>query len=145
MSGEGEKSEKSPEERRHARSYNMSQIKSKNTKPERVLRSLLHRAGYRFRLHSKQLPGKPDIVFNPRKKVIFMHGCFWHRHEGCRYASVPKTNVDFRNAKFEQNVMRDAHVQKEIKKIGWSSLIVWECEIRNVDDLLTKLHTFHLL
>ena len=124
------------------RSFNMSQIKSKNTKPERVLRSLLHRAGYRFRLHSKQLPGKPDIVFNPRKKVIFMHGCFWHRHEACRYASVPKTNVDFWNAKFEQNVMRDAHVQREIKKMGWNSLIVWECEIRNVDNLLAKLRTF---
>ena len=71
-----------------------------------------------------------------------MHGCFWHRHEACRYASVPKTNVDFWNAKFEQNVMRDAHVQREIKKMGWNSLIVWECEIRNVDNLLAKLRTF---
>ena len=113
------------------RSRNMSAIKSKNTKPEIKVRKILHSMGYRFRLHSKGLPGSPDIVLPKYKTLIFVHGCFWHRHENCKYASTPKTRKEFWESKFKANVKRDKEIQEKIKNIGWQSVVVWECEIKN--------------
>ena len=113
------------------RSRNMSAIKSKNTKPEIKVRKVLHSMGYRFRLHRKDLPGSPDIVLPKYKTVIFVHGCFWHRHENCKYASIPKTRKEFWESKFKANVKRDKEIQEKIKNIGWQSVVVWECEIKN--------------
>ena len=107
----------------------MAAIKSKDTKPEIAVRKLLHSLGYRFRLHRKDLPGSPDIVLPKYKTVIFVHGCFWHRHENCKYATSPKTREEFWENKFNANIKRDLEVQKEIKNIGWKSIILWECEI----------------
>ena len=117
------------------RSRNMSAIKSKNTKPEIAVRKLLHSMGYRFRLHRKDLPGSPDIVLPKYKTVIFVHGCFWHRHENCKYASTPKTRKEFWENKFKSNLKRDAEVQEKIKNIGWQSVVIWECEIKNKSKL----------
>ena len=113
------------------RSRNMSAIKSKNTKPEIAVRKLLHSMGFRFRLHWKDLPGSPDIVLPKYKTVIFVHGCFWHRHENCKYASTPKTRKEFWESKFKANVKRDFEIQEKIKNIGWQSVVIWECEIKN--------------
>ena len=113
------------------RSRNMSAIKSKNTKPEIAVRKLLHSMGYRFRLHRKDLPGSPDIILPKYKTVIFVHGCFWHRHENCKYASIPKTRKEFWESKFKANVKRDKEIQEKIKNIGWQSVVFWECEIKN--------------
>ena len=113
------------------RSRNMSAIKSKNTKPEIKVRKVLHSMGYRFRLHSKDLPGSPDIVLPKYKTVIFVHGCFWHRHENCRYASTPKTRQEFWNKKFNENINRDKINQENLSSKGWKIIIIWECEIRN--------------
>ena len=120
------------------RSRNMSAIKSKNTKPEIIVRKLLHSMGYRFRLHRKDLPGSPDIVLPKYKTVIFVHGCFWHRHENCKYASTPKTRKEFWENKFKVNLKRDAEVQEKIKNIGWQSVVIWECEIKNQSKLKRK-------
>ena len=117
------------------RSRNMSAIKSKNTKPEIAVRKLLHSMGYRFRLHRKDLPGSPDIVLPKYKTVIFVHGCFWHRHENCKYASTPKTRKEFWENKFKLNLKRDAEVQEKIKSIGWQSVVIWECELKEPNDL----------
>ncbi|MFC2076820.1 very short patch repair endonuclease [candidate division KSB1 bacterium] len=116
---------------REHRSWNMSRIKSGNTNPERQVRSMLHRMGYRFRLHDHKLPGKPDIVLPKYKTVIFVHGCFWHRHQGCKYAYTPKTRVGFWQRKFRDNLNRDRRVANELKNLGWRVLIVWECELGN--------------
>jgi DNA mismatch endonuclease (patch repair protein) len=113
------------------RSRNMSAIKSKNTKPEIAVRKVLHSMGYRFRLHGKDLPGSPDIVLPKYKTVIFVHGCFWHRHENCKYASTPKTREEFWESKFKENVIRDESNQKKLSAIGWKIIIVWECEIKD--------------
>ena len=121
------------------RSRNMSAIKSKNTKPEIAVRRLLHSMGYRFRLHRKDLPGSPDIVLPKYKTVIFVHGCFWHRHENCKYASTPKTRKEFWENKFKVNVKRDLEIQEKIKNIGWKSFVIWECETKNADNLREKL------
>ena len=117
------------------RSRNMSAIKSKNTKPEIAVRKLLHSMGYRFRLHRKDLPGSPDIVLPKYKTVIFVHGCFWHRHENCKYASTPKTRKEFWKKKFQSNIKRDLEIQEKIKNLGWQSVIIWECEIKNNEKL----------
>ena len=114
------------------RSRNMSAIKSKNTKPEIAVRKLLHSLGYRFRLHSKDLPGSPDIVLPKYNTVIFVHGCFWHRHKNCKYASTPKTRKEFWEKKFKSNVKRDLEIQEKIKNIGWKSVVIWECEINEL-------------
>ena len=124
------------------RSRNMSAIKSKNTKPEIAVRKLLHSMGFRFRLHRKDLPGSPDIVLPKYKTVIFVHGCFWHRHENCKYASNPKTRKEFWESKFKANVKRDKEIQEKIKNIGWQSVVIWECETKNIDDLKEKLIDF---
>ena len=125
-----------------SRSKNMSAIKSKNTKPEVEVRKLLHSMGFRFRLHKKDLPGSPDIVLAKYKSVIFVHGCFWHRHQRCKFASNPKTRVDFWNKKFNDNIERDIKVRKELENLEWNYLIIWECQIKNKTYLKEKLRTF---
>ena len=124
------------------RSRNMSAIKSKNTKPEIAVRKLLHSMGYRFRLHRKDLPGSPDIVLPKYKTVIFVHGCFWHRHQNCKYASNPKTRREFWEKKFKENIERDKKTQEKLKNLGWKTNIVWECEIKKQDKLIKKLEDF---
>ena len=121
------------------RSRNMSAIKSKNTKPEIKVRKILHSMGYRFRLHSKDLPGSPDIVLPKYKTVIFVHGCFWHRHENCKYASTPKTRKEFWNKKFTENKKRDLEIQEKIKILDWRSVVIWECETKNIENLRDKI------
>ena len=121
------------------RSRNMSAIKSKNTKPEIAVRKLLHSMGYRFRLHRKDLPGSPDIVLPKYKTVIFVHGCFWHRHQNCKYASTPKTRQEFWNKKFNENINRDKINQENLSSKGWKIIIVWECEIKDQDFDLNRL------
>lgn len=110
------------------RSWVMSRIGSKNTAPEKRVRSMLHAMGYRFRLHRKELPGKPDITLAKHKTVIFVHGCFWHRHENCSKNRLPKSNVDFWRNKFEKNVERDERVVRDLRALGWRVEIIWECE-----------------
>ena len=117
----------------------MSRIKSKDTAPELRVRSALHRAGYRFRLHVKDLPGKPDIVLPKYKTVIFVHGCFWHRHKGCSDASKPSTNQEFWEEKFKRNVERDKREQAELKKLGWKVIVIWECEVEKISELEAKI------
>ena len=110
----------------------MAAIKSKDTKPEIAVRKLLHSLGYRFRLHRKDLPGSPDIVLPKYKTVIFVHGCFWHRHKNCKYATSPKTREEFWENKFKQNVERDKNNFKELKNLNWKVLVLWECEINEL-------------
>ena len=111
------------------RSWNMSRIKSKDTTPERIVRSFLHRNGFRFRLHVKDLPGKPDIVLPKYKTVIEIRGCYWHRHEGCKDAATPSSNTDFWQKKFSENIARDKRTEQELKALGWNVIVVWECEV----------------
>jgi len=120
------------------RSRNMSAIKSKNTKPEIKVRKVLHSMGYRFRLHVKDLPGSPDIVLPKYKTVIFVHGCFWHRHKNCKYASTPKTRQEFWEAKFRENCNRDRLNQEDLFSKGWKIIIVWECEIKDKNSNLNR-------
>lgn len=110
------------------RSWNMSRIRGKDTKPELVVRRLLHAEGFRYRLHAADLPGRPDIVFRSRKKVIFVHGCFWHQHDGCRNAVMPKTRAAFWSEKLAKNVARDQMVLEQLREKGWTALVIWECE-----------------
>lgn len=124
------------------RQLNMSAIKGKDTKPEIQVRKALHAQGYRFRLHRKDLPGKPDIVLPKYKTVIFVNGCFWHRHPGCKYASTPSTNSDFWNAKFEENTARDKRNYAQLEELGWKVVVIWECETQSLSELtvlITKL------
>ena len=124
------------------RSWNMSRIKSKDTAPERIVRSFLHRNGFRFRLHVKDLPGKPDIVLPKYKTVIEIRGCYWHRHEGCKDATTPSTNIEFWQNKFAATVVRDKQTEQELKALGWNVIVLWECEvIKNYFgvNLLTRL------
>jgi len=113
------------------RSWLMSRIRSEDTKPEWVLRSGLHRLGFRFRLRDRRIPGRPDLVFPKYGAVVFVHGCFWHQYCKCRSASVPKTNTAFWEEKFARNVARDRRNRAELKKLGWRVLVVWECELMN--------------
>lgn len=112
------------------RSWNMSRIKGKDTRPEIALRSLLHKLGYRFRLHGAQLPGKPDIVLPKYRTVVFVNGCFWHRHPGCSKAYTPKSRIEFWEAKFAGTIERDHRKRQELERLGWSVLTVWECELQ---------------
>ncbi|MFN4011316.1 MAG: very short patch repair endonuclease [Pannonibacter sp.] len=121
------------------RSHIMRSVGRANTKPEHVVRRTLHSLGLRFRLPRKDLPGTPDIVLPRFKTVIFVHGCFWHRHAGCSKASTPKTRVEFWSAKFEQNVARDHKNEAMLKKRGWTALTVWECETRRPIELKATL------
>lgn len=113
------------------RSERMSRIHSKDTKPEIRLRQALHRLGFRYRLHGRALPGKPDIVLPRYKAVVFVHGCFWHRHEGCKIANVPKSNTEFWVEKFDRNVLRDKEVRHGLEAAGWNVIVAWECELKN--------------
>lgn len=115
------------EQQRH---YNMSRIRSKDTKPEEIVRKYLFSKGLRFRKNDRRYPGHPDVVLPKYKTVVFVNGCFWHRHEGCRYASTPATNREFWNQKFERNVERDAREQKELHELGWKVIVAWECELK---------------
>ena len=124
-----------------ARSALMSRIRSKDTKPELAVRSILHRLGYRFRLHRKDLPGRPDIVLPKHQKIVLVQGCFWHGHN-CKLASKPKSNQDYWNPKIEMNRMRDAKNLNALLQQGWSVLELWECEIRKANDLADKLQSF---
>jgi DNA mismatch endonuclease (patch repair protein) len=117
----------------------MAAIRGTDTSPELKVRSLLHRLGYRFRLHRRDLPGSPDIVLSKHRTVVFVHGCFWHRHPGCRYSTTPKTRADFWNRKFEQNVERDHRQERRLREMGWSVMIVWECELRDLASLTARL------
>lgn len=121
---------------RATRSKMMSGIRGKNTKPELIVRKHLHRKGLRFRLHAG-LPGKPDLVFPKYRTVVFVHGCFWHRHESCRYATMPANNAAFWQEKFMANVQRDARVTRELEGAGWRVLVVWSCEtnVKKLDQL----------
>lgn len=112
------------------RSWNMSRIKGRNTDPELRLRSLLHRAGFRFRLHVKELPGRPDVVLPKYRTAIFVHGCFWHRHVNCKNATTPSTRREFWQAKFDGNLSRDVRNRLELEAAGWTVLTVWECELK---------------
>jgi DNA mismatch endonuclease (patch repair protein) len=111
----------------------MRAVKSKNTKPELRVRSLLHRAGLRFRLHDKNLPGRPDIVFPSRRAVIFVHGCFWHQHPDCPHAARPASNSDYWNRKLSRNSERDRANLEALAKSGWRTLVLWECQIKTAD------------
>jgi DNA mismatch endonuclease, patch repair protein len=124
------------------RSANMRQIRSVNTAPELLLRRMLHRLGYRFRLHRKDLPGKPDVVFPSRRKVIFVHGCFWHQHPGCREGRVPGTRLEYWKPKLTRNSQRDAAVQSALKEQGWRFLVVWECELKDTVAALRTVKRF---
>ncbi|WP_093424496.1 very short patch repair endonuclease [Tranquillimonas alkanivorans] len=113
----------------------MSGIRGKDTKPELALRRALHARGFRFRLHSKRVLGRPDLLLPKHRAVVFVHGCFWHRHEGCRYATSPSTRADFWKAKFEANVARDRAVRRKLLEDGWRIATVWECALRKSDQV----------
>ena len=119
----------------------MSRIGSKHTRPELVVRSLLHRMGYRYRLHRKGLPGRPDIVFIGRKKAIFVHGCFWHGH-CCKIGKLPKSNLEFWVTKIDRNRARDLEKRSELEQVGWSVDEVWQCEIKDIQSLEARLRSF---
>jgi DNA mismatch endonuclease (patch repair protein) len=123
------------------RSAVMRAIKSKDTKPEVLIRQMLHREGYRFRLHRKDFPGKPDLVFSSRRAVIFVHGCFWHQHKNCKRGRCPKSNLQYWKVKLDKNVKRDKAHRAALRKAGWRVLVVWECEIGSAG-LLNKLKSF---
>ena len=127
---------------RDRRTANMSRIRSNNTKPEMVVRCLTHSMGYRFRLHRKDLPGKPDLVFPARRKVIFVHGCFWHQHPACREGRLPGTNQEYWTPKLGRNVERDLHAQESVRSLGWESLVIWECETTDPGVLSTRLKAY---
>ena len=130
---------------KEVRSYNMSRIRSKDTKPEILVRSYLFSRGLRFRKNDKRYPGSPDIVLPKYRTVVFVHGCFWHLHDGCKYAVMPKSNVDFWKKKLYGNKERDQRNQKELEAMGWTDITVWECELKKdkcektLDDLYNKI------
>lgn len=124
---------------REARSRNMAAVGREDTAPERIVRKLLHSLGYRFRLHRRDLPGTPDIVLPKYRLCLFVHGCFWHRHEGCRRASTPTQNGEFWRKKFEKNIERDQEVTRALHDRGWVVAVVWECETKDMDALTSRL------
>lgn len=120
----------------------MSRIHGANTKPELEVRKRLHSMGFRYCLHYSKLPGKPDIVLPKHKKIIFVHGCFWHGHPGCKRSKLPTTNVDFWQRKISSNIARDLEVQKELARRGWKILTIWSCETRKSEYLISKIEEF---
>ena len=128
---------------KETRSYVMSRVRSKDTKPEILVRSYLFSRGLRFRKNDKRYPGSPDIVLPKYNTVVFVHGCFWHRHEGCKYATMPKSNVDFWEKKFHRNKERDALNQKELEEMGWDVITLWECQLKKDkrEQTLEELYT----
>jgi len=123
------------------RSWNMSRIRGRDTIPEKRVRSLLHRLGFRFSLHRQDLPGKPDIVLPSRGAVVFVHGCFWHQHQGCRNSSMPSTRRSFWEAKLNGNVARDDRNGEALQLLGWKVLTVWECELDDEDRVARRMET----
>lgn len=124
---------------REQRSWNMSRIRGRDTKPELAVRSTLHRLGYRFRVSKRELPGCPDIVLARHHLVVFVHGCFWHRHRGCRFAYTPKSNASFWSKKFEKNVERDSLNVRELRRLGWRVIVIWECQTADRKALIKRL------
>lgn len=120
----------------------MSRVRRSNTAPEMIVRRLLFSRGYRYRLNQKNLPGSPDIVFPGRKKAIFVHGCFWHAHQGCSLATIPKTRTEFWQAKFAANKLRDVRVETALHERGWTTLTIWQCETRDLVGLERRLVHF---
>jgi len=120
----------------------MSRIRSKDTGPELLVRRLLYRMGYRYRLHVRSLPGKPDIAFPGRRRVVFVHGCFWHQHPNCTDACIPNSRTEYWLPKLKRNVQRDEENRQRIKALGWKALVIWECEIKNASKLRTSLKRF---
>lgn len=127
--------------KRFAASDRMRLVKREHTTPELAVRRLLHRMGLRFRLHTKALPGSPDIVLPKRRTVIFVHGCFWHRHPGCQYASTPKSRNEYWLPKFAANVERDSRKTAQLERLGWKVLVVWECEAKRAELLEIRLRS----
>ncbi|WP_132651939.1 very short patch repair endonuclease [Rhizobium sp. BK418] len=127
-----------PESRRRL----MARVKATDSKPEMLVRRAVHRLGYRYRLHVRALPGTPDLVFPRLNKVIFVHGCFWHRHSGCARTTTPKAHAEYWQRKFNDNVRRDERSQATLETLGWQVLVIWECEITDSDRLTEQLYTF---
>jgi len=124
------------------RSVRMGRIRSKDTEPELAVRRLVHGMGYRYRLHGSGLPGRPDMVFRARQKVVFVHGCFWHLHRGCPNCRPPKSKVEYWKPKLEGNAARDKRVRDQLRQLGWKCLVVWECELDDADALRRKVAAF---
>jgi DNA mismatch endonuclease, patch repair protein len=123
------------------RSRMMSGIKAANTRPELRVRRRMHASGLRYRLRSRDLPGRPDLVFRPIRTVVFVHGCFWHQHPGCRYAARPGTNLDFWANKFQENAERDLRVERQLGAMGWTVLVLWECAAdEEIDSVVAQIH-----
>ena len=120
----------------------MARIRARDTRPELAVRRLLHSLGYRYRLHRRELPGSPDICFPSRKKAVFVHGCFWHRHKGCTRTTQPKTRAPFWEDKFRKNVIRDRRNMADLAELGWTAMVVWECETKHVERLAPRLMGF---
>ena len=123
------------------RSWIMRQVKSKNTRPERIVRSLVHKMGYRFRLHSRNLPGMPDIVFPGRRKVVFVNGCFWHSH-CCKRATLPVNRREYWANKIGRTILRDRRNRRKIRSIGWNSLTIWECQLKDLSSVQRRIQHF---
>ena len=124
------------------RSEIMSRIRGRDTKPELIVRRIAHGLGFRFRLHRKDLPGRPDIVFPRHQAVIVVHGCFWHRHPGCKHASSPKTRVRYWQNKFEDNVVRDKRNETALRDLGWKVMLIWECETKDHEAVAARIESF---
>lgn len=127
---------------REQRAKCMSRVRGKDTKPEMVVRRIIHGMGFRYALHSKALPGKPDIVLTRHRKVVFVHGCFWHGHSGCKRSARPTTNAEFWDRKLDRNLARDRQHIRSLESDGWSVLVVWECRTRDVDALQRRIGSF---
>ena len=126
------------------RSEIMSRIRGRDTKPELIVRRIAHRLGFRFRLHRQDLPGCPDIVFPRHRAVIVVHGCFWHRHPGCKYASIPKTRESYWMNKFEDNIVRDRRNETALRELGWRVMVIWQCETKNYETVADRIKSFLL-
>lgn len=121
------------------RSWLMSRIKGKDTSPEIRVRSLLHRLGFRFRIQRRDLPGKPDIVLPKYRTIIFVHGCFWHQHQGCKHSHIPQSNVSYWESKLSRNVLRDIKNKQALEQLGWKVVVIWECETKNIEKLAEEI------
>ncbi|MBE7544826.1 MAG: DNA mismatch endonuclease Vsr [Bryobacteraceae bacterium] len=124
------------------RSARMARRRSKNTAPEMLARSLVHAMGYRYRLHAPDLPGRPDLVFRSRKKVIFVHGCFWHLHRACKNCRPPKSRLEYWEPKLQRNSTRDKEVRHALRRLGWRVLVLWECQLGNTDAIRRRVEQF---
>jgi DNA mismatch endonuclease (patch repair protein) len=127
---------------RAERSERMSRVRSKNTKPEMAVRRLIHRMGFRYRLHARDLPGNPDMVFPKRRKIIFVHGCFWHRHGKCALTRWPKSKLDFWKPKLEENHRRDDKNRRALRRMGYEVMVVWECQLGDIERLERRIREF---